>query len=102
MPYRLVWEDNPHDKTLPVLETLPPGVAAESKALGWQQEAHGRTADGVYRHYHYCPRCKGWIEGDYYTYPVNTLDGRQLAGRRGTCYACRRCGREIAFDGAMS
>lgn len=105
MPYRLVWEDAPHDDSLTVHESLPHGVAEHSLSsslLGGAREAWGTTADGTFHKFHHCSRCGGWIEGDAYVSSVNTLNSSRLAGRQGTEYYCRRCGQEIAFSGLVS
>lgn len=101
MPYRQVYEPAPSNKSLPILEELPAGVMEDSLSLTIR-EARGRTADGVYRYFYFCRRCKGWIEGQANTYQVNTLAPHQLAGRSGTEYYCIRCGDEIGFMGMMS
>ncbi len=51
--------------------------------------------------YYKCPydSCDGWIHGDPIMDFEDTLG--PLAGRRGHSYRCRRCRREIAFDGRM-
>jgi hypothetical protein len=106
MPYHTIWTPNPHDKSLPVLkdEDLPAGVydlGLTGFFGGHTREKHG-TIDGEYVRFHYCPHCGGWIPGDYYTYQVNNLNTRALAGRSDECSACRRCGEEVGFTGLMS
>lgn len=100
----MVWEDAPKDEGLTVHESLPPlvGELAYTSVLGQPRQAWGATADGAPRVLHFCQHCNGWIEGTATQYSVNTLDSSRLAGRRGTEYYCRRCGREIAFSGMMS
>jgi len=101
MPYQLEWFDAPEDKSLPVLDALPNGVAERTRLFG-PREAWGTPADGWFRRFHFCHHCGGWIEGDANEYHENTLDSAHLAGRRGKAYHCLRCGREIAFFGAVS
>lgn len=96
------FEDAPSDMTLKVHEALPEGVAEHSALLDWHREAYGTTADGKFHNFHHCKKCGGWIEGTANAHRVNTLDSSHLAGRSGTEYHCRRCGREIGFVGIMS
>lgn len=104
MPFRTIWEPNPSDKSLPVLkeEELPAGVREFLPGFSDRHRTKSGVVDDEYKSFHYCPRCGGWIPGDYYTYGVNNLDTRHLAGRSGTSYACRRCGDEVDFNGIMS
>jgi len=102
MPYHMVYEPAPADESLPVLKELPNGIAEYPTLTSNLREAHGHTADGLYRSYHFCAYCDGWIEGEANRYFVNTLNPQQLAGRQGTEYFCRRCGKEIGFMGVMS
>lgn len=99
MPYHQVWEPNPSNRNLPVLDKLPPGVT-EKSYFGSLREAWGTTADDEFRSYYHCPHCKGWIEGAPTTYGEHTLG--PLSGRSGTVYACIRCGEEVAFNGLVS
>ena len=80
-----------HDESLPVLPELPPGVEEMPAHV---REAWGRT-DGELRHFHFCPRCCGWVDGQPSLTHDDALGPRP--GRRGTAYYCRRCGGEIAF-----
>jgi len=101
MPWVQVWEDAPHDESLEVLQSLPPGVS-RLEASGDLHHAWGQTADGEWRSYHFCQHCGGWIPGNAYEVQENTLDSYHLAGRQGRVDYCRRCGREIAFSGIVS
>lgn len=101
MPYRQVWFDEPpKDPTLKTHESLPDGIT-ERHHLGDIREAYGYIGE-VYVSYHFCHFCNGWIEGHVRESEVNNLDTRRLAGRQGTEYYCRRCGRQIGFFGLMS
>jgi hypothetical protein len=101
MPYRMVWEEPDKDSSLQVYKELPPGVAEEKFSFGCR-EAWGRTAEGEFLHLHFCSKCEGWIPGHANSYPVNTLNPAQLAGRQGREYHCKRCGHQIGFMGLMS
>lgn len=84
------------------LKDLPAGVQEDRSYLGIAagvREAFG-TVDGLYREFHYCHYCKGWIEGSAPTHQVSDIQG--LSGRRGTVYHCARCNKELAFFGAMA
>ena len=102
MPYKSTWYDPPTNKALTVTKELPEGI--KETGLPWHRNR--KEATGIvgneYKRYCYCPECGGWIEGRYYTAPVNTLDPRHLAGRRGTEYYCPCCGYEVDFDGMVS
>jgi hypothetical protein len=87
--------------TLIVHETLPDGVIERDRWLTSLREARG-WLDGKLTEFHYCPFDKGWIEGFPYRSHVNNLQPHALAGRKGWASYCRRCGREIDFDGAVS
>lgn len=100
MPWRMTWQPPHIDKSIPVLELLPDGVAEQHWALMPIREAQGTTADGVYHNYYYCRHCKGWIEGQPIATGENTLG--PLSGRNGTVYECIRCQEEIGFNGIVS
>lgn len=101
MPWSQHWEPAPKDMSLPVMENLPEGVAEQRQWFSSLREADGYI-NGEWKQYYFCHWCKGWIEGHANEYSVNTLNPGKLAGRQGTEYCCRRCGREIAFNGLMS
>lgn len=44
--------------------------------------------------------CGGWIEGRYETTKDDTID--ILCGRKGRVHRCRKCGKEVGFDGSFS
>lgn len=100
MPYTSWFDDPPKDPTLKVSENLPDGVA-ESDSFHDLHEAYGFVGE-EYKTYHHCRFCGGWIEGHAHELEVNNLNTRRLAGRQGTEYYCRRCGRQIGFFGLMS
>ena len=52
-----------------------------------------RAIDGEKR-YHYCGICGGWVLGDP---SLHFEDTRNIKGRRGTVYQCRKCMNEIVF-----
>ena len=52
--------------------------------------------------YHFCPSCKGWIEGESEAKRVKKLNPRLRSGRRGIDYSCRRCNHYLGFVGIRS
>jgi hypothetical protein len=94
MPYIQQWIPAPIDKSIPVLEEMPEGAREFSTGLSYRI-CHVKGIE-----YHYCPECKGWIEGSPNEFKVDTL--APLVGRRGIEYYCKRCGYELAFIGIMS
>lgn len=102
MPWQQEWFEAPKDMNLPVLNKLPDGVHEKGYlSIGGLQEACGLMGE-EWHEFYLCPHCKGWIEGIVNAFPVNNLNPTQLAGRQGTEYYCRRCGKEIGFFGLMS
>ncbi len=85
------------DLTLTVLEKLPDEAQIKEWAGGDKS-----ASIGVRRYWHYCPKCKGWIEGIANESRTNTLAPHRLAGRSGHIYSCQRCGYEIGFLGVRS
>lgn len=87
---------------LQVHETLPLGVIENRLGLSlFHREASGYAVeDGKYYTFHFCSRCKGWIEG--YPSSRNEHSLGMLSGRSGDSYHCRRCGHEISFVGRVS
>lgn len=102
MPYRHQWFDAPKDESLIVHKELPEGVSEERLSFIHNLREASGYIDGHYVFFHFCRRCGGWIEGHANQYSVNTLNSRQLSGRRGEEFYCCRCGEQIAFSGLMS
>jgi len=100
MPWRMTWQPPHVNKSIPVLETLPHGIAEQSRVIWHIREAWGTTDDGVHHEYYYCHHCKGWIEGQAITHQENTLG--PLSGRNGIAFECIRCQEEIGFNGIVS
>jgi hypothetical protein len=86
--------------SLKVLEELPHGVTV-SQLLSFREikEASGYV-DGNYKHFYYCPKCAGWIEGWPRRYGQHSLG--PLSGRSGYVEDCARCGYELDFMGIVS
>jgi hypothetical protein len=97
MPYHLVWEPAPKDESLTVFKELPDGYEKHSLSIFGFDEVH-KGLNTMY----FCYHCNGWIEDYPNTFSINTLNSSRLAGRCGTEFFCRRCGKEIGFIGMMS
>jgi len=84
---------------LPVLKDPPEG-SEEGFSFGYKSR---RTRHpNPFHWWYFCHHCQGWIEGQPHENEVNNLDGRRLAGRKGTEFFCIRCAEEIGFSGMMS
>lgn len=113
MPWKQVWEPNPSNEDVPVLNELPTGFV-ESTWGSPKTAKHGlpieemiekikagaKMEDFDHRCFYHCCYCKGWIEGEPYQYREDNIG--PLCGRRGTAYSCQRCGHEIGFSGMMA
>lgn len=87
-----------NDPRLPVLDVLPFVFTAQSGINRYdpqlRQTYYRDEHSGLCVFKHHCPHCGGWIDGQY--------NVEQDGVRQGLSYSCRRCGREIAFVGAVS
>lgn len=90
--------------SLGVLQTLPDGFTEHPLLFIGSSDLReaSRYNDGHLEFYHWCSHCKGWIAGTYEEHEVCDWHPSRLAGRMGTVYACRRCGRELFFTGVQS
>lgn len=85
---------------LKVHKDLPHGVLEqETTSFRDYRTARGYVGD-EYKHYYFCPKCNGWVEGYPVAYRTNTL--APLSGRSGRVEDCERCGYELDFMGAVS
>lgn len=89
------------DSDLPVYNKIPDN--------GIEVDCYGFVIDWVVLMDHeekiknkfcYCTRCNGYIPGTPIQEGENSIG--PLCGRCGTSYRCRRCGKELAFNGYMS
>lgn len=76
------------DPDLIVVKVLPPTAQKFDDKTGVQ-----RAADREGRFY-FCGICGGWVIGDP---SVHIEDTRNIQGRFGTVYQCRKCMNEIVF-----
>jgi len=96
MPWK--WIPPETDKTLPVLVELPHWA---HNSMPWiKYEFDGIDAKGHFHQFYHCRHCGGYIEGTPYEEHEHSLG--LLSGRSGRVVICRRCGREIDFQGAVS
>ena len=102
MPYRRTWFDAPKDMSLKVYKELPEGAVEGNLSFMHNLKEASGYVNGQYMFFHFCRHCGGWIEGHANSFEVNTLNSRQLSGRRGTEFYCCRCGERLAFSGIMS
>jgi hypothetical protein len=101
MPFRTKEEcfEYPKRLDLPVLKEPPEGV---EEGLSFGHKSLRTRYPAPFKQWFYCQHCEGWIEGEPHENEVNNLDGRRLAGRKGTEFWCIRCARQIGFSGMMS
>jgi len=115
MPWRTVWEPPPGVEKIKVIpgtkDVLPEGFEKwfnhsliKAKIREKLLSPHG-TVDDEDRvkesdHLHFCPICKGWVEGKPDQHQEDTMG--PMCGRRGNVTSCRRCGWEIDFNGSVS
>jgi len=101
MPFRTKAEyfEYPQRPELSVLKELPES-AENGFTFGYKSQRTRHPEP--FRQWFFCHHCGGWIEGEPHENEVNNLDGRRLAGRRGTEFYCIRCARQIGFSGMMS
>ena len=107
MPYIQEWVEPKKSLKLKVHIELPSGYLEVDKNSSISRQYRMASIGGEPfaipdKSLHFCDKCNGWINGWPNDYEINTLDGRRLAGRRGTEYHCARCGHKIGFFGMMS
>lgn len=107
MPYRTIWVPPDNVEKIKVIlgtkDALPdeferwPGNRAIRKGLKEDPLRNIRRPEDFL---HFCPICKGWVEGEPDERREDTIG--PLCGRRGIVASCRRCGWEIDFNGMVS